>query len=78
MLVYSFVVTLIIALIVKSTIGLRVTDEDEATGIDETEHAETGYDFSTLRGIGGLGTPASGRRDRQAAEHVPATRSKES
>ena len=51
-LIYSFVVTAILALIIKATIGFRVTDEDESTGIDESQHAESGYDYSGLR-IGG-------------------------
>jgi Amt family ammonium transporter len=75
-LAYSLVVTAIIAFIIKATIGLRVSDEDEVTGIDETEHAESAYDFSTLRGGGGLGTP----RPPAAAttgDHVPATAGKE-
>ena len=44
---YSFIVTTILALILKYTIGLRLDAEDEANGIDEAEHAETGYDFAT-------------------------------
>ncbi|NMH98872.1 ammonium transporter [Pseudonocardia acidicola] len=56
-LLYSGIVTAIIAVVVKAIVGLRVSEEDEVTGIDETEHAETGYDFSSLRGGGGLGTP---------------------
>ena len=43
---YSAVVTAILALIVKYTIGLRLDREDEATGIDEAEHAETAYEFA--------------------------------
>ncbi|MHA6793246.1 ammonium transporter [Pseudonocardia bannensis] len=75
-LLYSGIVTAIIALLVKAAIGLRVTPEAEATGIDETEHAETGYDFSSLRGGGGLGTarPPVTRTPGQ----VPATAGKES
>jgi ammonium transporter, Amt family len=53
--IFSFVVASVIGLAIKYTIGFRVTTEDEVTGIDETEHAETAYDFSTLSGIGGLG-----------------------
>jgi Amt family ammonium transporter len=45
---YSFIVTTILAYILKFTIGLRLNEEDEANGIDEAEHAETGYDFSTV------------------------------
>jgi ammonium transporter, Amt family len=47
-LIYSGVVTLILALILKYTIGLRLNEEDEASGIDEAEHAESGYDFALV------------------------------
>ena len=43
---YSAIVTAILAFIVKFTIGLRLDREDEASGIDEAEHAETAYDFA--------------------------------
>ena len=50
--------------------GLRVEDEDEAAGVDEGEHAESGYDFSSLRSGGGFGSshsstvrPDAGHRD---------------
>ncbi len=43
---YSGVVTAILALLVKYTIGLRLDREGEAAGIDEAEHAETAYDFA--------------------------------
>src|SRR5246127_282927 len=49
-LIYSGVVTLILALILKYTIGLRLSPEAEAAGIDESEHAESGYDFATATG----------------------------
>jgi Amt family ammonium transporter len=45
-LLYSAIGTAIVALIVKYTIGLRVGEEEESSGIDEAEHAETGYDFA--------------------------------
>ncbi|WP_165605898.1 ammonium transporter [Mycolicibacterium mucogenicum] len=45
-LAYSAIGTAILALIVKYTIGLRLDKEDEATGIDEAEHAETAYEFA--------------------------------
>jgi Amt family ammonium transporter len=44
-LAYSAIGTAILALIVKYTIGLRLDKEEEASGIDESEHAESGYDF---------------------------------
>ena len=47
---YSFVVSGLIALLVHKTIGLRVSEEDEITGVDQTEHAETAYDWGGLSG----------------------------
>jgi Amt family ammonium transporter len=41
--VYSFVVTTIIALALKATVGLRVDEETEVNGLDLAEHAETAY-----------------------------------
>ncbi|GGS51452.1 MULTISPECIES: ammonium transporter [Actinokineospora] len=49
---YSFVLTFIIGFILNKTIGFRISAEAEATGIDESEHAESGYEFSSLRGGG--------------------------
>ncbi|MHC1557748.1 ammonium transporter [Actinomycetospora sp. C-140] len=46
--VYSGVLTAIIALIVKVTMGLRIEEEAETVGIDEAEHAESGYDYSGM------------------------------
>src|SRR5580698_28460 len=43
---YSGIVPLILALILKYTIGIRLGPEEELSGIDEGEHAETGYDFA--------------------------------
>jgi len=50
---YAAVVTAILALAVKYTIGLRLDQEAEASGIDESEHAETAYDFAVTGGGGG-------------------------
>jgi Amt family ammonium transporter len=47
---YSATVTLIIALVLKHTIGLRLNAEEEVSGIDEAEHAESGYDFAVATG----------------------------
>jgi len=55
-LAYSFVLTYVIALILRATIGLRVTEEQEITGVDQTVHAETAYEFAGL-GSAGSGTP---------------------
>ena len=40
---YAFVVTLIIAFVLKVTIGLRVEKEDEVMGLDQTQHSESAY-----------------------------------
>ncbi|MGH3898960.1 MAG: ammonium transporter [Pseudonocardiaceae bacterium] len=47
-LAYSFVLTVIIALVLKYTIGLRVDNDAEQTGIDEAEHAEASYEFNSI------------------------------
>jgi Amt family ammonium transporter len=41
--VWSFGVTVILMLILKATIGVRVSEEVEASGLDLAEHAETAY-----------------------------------
>jgi len=41
--VYAFVVTFILAKIIDATIGLRVRDEEEAVGLDISQHAEKAY-----------------------------------
>jgi len=53
-LAYSAIVTLILALILKYTIGLRLSPEGEAAGIDESQHAESGYDFATATSSGSV------------------------
>jgi Amt family ammonium transporter len=44
-LVYSGGVSLLLALLVQRTEGLRVSDDDEARGLDLSEHAEVGYNL---------------------------------
>ncbi len=41
---FSFTATYVIALILKATIGLRVSDEAEVGGVDLALHAETAYE----------------------------------
>ncbi|SDB86060.1 ammonium transporter [Raineyella antarctica] len=45
-LVYSFVVALVIALAIKATMGLRVSDDIERAGLDIAIHAEQAYDLT--------------------------------
>ncbi len=49
-LAYSLVATAVIAYLIKFTIGLRADDEGEFVGMDESEHAETAYDFAAVGG----------------------------
>jgi len=40
---YSFVVTYIIAKVIDATMGLRVEETAERTGLDQSQHAESAY-----------------------------------
>jgi len=42
-LVWSFVLSLVLAKIIDATLGLRVTPDQEAEGLDLTQHSETAY-----------------------------------
>ncbi|UQA97747.1 ammonium transporter [Streptomyces halobius] len=61
-LVYSLVVSFVLAKVIDLLMGFRVSEDEEISGVDQAAHAETAYDFT---GAGG-GTVA-----RTAA--VPAT-----
>ena len=74
--VYSAVVTAVIALVIKAVMGLRVSDEDEASGIDQSQHAEAGYDFVTLGG-GGSAARQSGAEARAPHLDVRSERTSE-
>jgi Amt family ammonium transporter len=58
---FSFVVAYVIGKLIDMTIGFRVTEDDEVSGIDLAEHAESGYDLTSAtrgqRGVQGIGTP---------------------
>jgi len=41
--IYAFIMTFILAKIIDATIGLRVRDEEEAVGLDISQHAEKAY-----------------------------------
>ncbi|WP_448318022.1 ammonium transporter [Streptomyces sp. CO7] len=49
-LAYSLVASAVLALLIHKTVGMRVEEDQEISGIDQAEHAETAYDFS---GVGG-------------------------
>jgi Amt family ammonium transporter len=43
--VYALVVTFVLLKVVDAVIGLRVAEEDEITGLDLSQHGETGYNL---------------------------------
>src|SRR3954454_10197410 len=49
-LVLAIVGTIVIAMIVKATIGLRPTLENEESGLDESDHGESGYHYDEAAG----------------------------
>ena len=48
--VISGVVTLVIALALKATMGWRIPEDVEVSGIDQGEHAESAYDLVSVGG----------------------------
>jgi Amt family ammonium transporter len=54
-LVWSGSVSFVLAKVISGTIGLRCTDEEEAVGLDLTQHAETAYSFGELGSMGRTG-----------------------
>jgi Amt family ammonium transporter len=51
-LAYSFLITLALGLLLKKTIGFRVSADEEVAGIDLAEHAETAYELGSSGGGG--------------------------
>ncbi|MFF3688891.1 ammonium transporter [Streptomyces sp. NPDC002187] len=66
-LAYSLVVSAILAFLLDKTIGMRVDEDVEVSGIDQVEHAETAYDFSGAGGGAGSRKAASAPSDTVAA-----------
>ncbi|HEY2982628.1 MAG TPA: ammonium transporter, partial [Jatrophihabitantaceae bacterium] len=65
---YSFVMTYIIGTAIKKLGGFRISTEAEITGIDESEHAETAYSFSSVLGGGLTGSAAASTEAQPAAD----------
>jgi ammonium transporter, Amt family len=59
---YSFVLTWIIGKVLDKIMGMRISEEDEVSGIDQAVHAETAYEFGAARG-GSAGLLAALRGD---------------
>jgi ammonium transporter, Amt family len=68
--VYSFSVAWILAKVIDKTIGFRLSEDDEVTGIDQVEHAETGYELLTtgLRGHAVAARPEANSQPKVIAE----------
>jgi Amt family ammonium transporter len=43
----AIVGTLVLLFVVDKTMGLRVSAEEEAAGLDLSQHGEEGYDFNS-------------------------------
>ena len=67
---------LLIGFLLQKTIGFRLNEEDEMAGIDNAEHAETGYDLgnltSSLRGALAGTAPRRADEDHNHDEEVTA------
>ena len=60
---YSFVVTLILGYAIKFTIGFRIKAEEEAEGIDISEHLELAYELNRIGSGGYMGNRNFTSRD---------------
>ncbi|HET7487067.1 MAG TPA: ammonium transporter [Acidimicrobiales bacterium] len=54
-LLFSGILSFVLAKVVDATIGLRVGPDDEAAGLDTTQHAETAYNLGDFGSIGRIG-----------------------
>lgn len=63
---YTGLVTFVIFMIVKAVVGLRVDEEAELAGLDESEHGERAYNLN----LHPLGSPVFGHGE-EAAEGAP-------
>jgi ammonium transporter, Amt family len=57
--VYPFVMTWVILWITDKTVGLQVSAEDEATGLDLSEHGEPGYEVPAAATVAAAGNGAA-------------------
>ncbi len=65
--IYSFIATSLILSVLKAIVGLRVSEEDEMTGLDLALHGESGYSF----GVGALSMPSFGEKRSATARRKP-------
>jgi Amt family ammonium transporter len=72
---YSFTIAWGLAKIIDKTMGFRASEDDEITGLDITQHAETGYDLGSLHALASADT---GTADHEAARTPGKDEKKES
>ncbi|MCQ9340263.1 ammonium transporter [Corynebacterium phoceense] len=75
--VFAGIVTLVIALALKHTLGWRIEDEDEAAGVDVSEHRESGYDLAAQSGMRAPATMIGSTNNSTAPTIPPRTDVKE-
>jgi Amt family ammonium transporter len=71
---YSFTTAWILGKIIDKTMGFRVSEEDEVTGVDIAQHAETAYDLGSIHLASSAVTGAGQEAAPREAERVAAAR----
>jgi Amt family ammonium transporter len=71
-LLYSFVLAFVLGFAINKTIGFRLDREDEETGIDLVEHAESAYETVPTGGFRPTGALAGATRTSETTQEVPA------
>ena len=68
---YSFTIAWILGKIIDKTMGFRVPEDEEVTGVDITEHAESAYDLGSVHPANAVnGTVTEADQELAAAEPV--------
>ena len=53
---FSGILSFVLAKVVDSVVGLRASEEEEAAGLDTTQHAETAYNLGEFGSMGRIGS----------------------
>ncbi|MGH2813149.1 MAG: ammonium transporter [Actinomycetota bacterium] len=70
-LIFSFLATLVIMKITDVLVGVRVTQEEEYTGLDVTQHAETAYETFDVGTVAAAPAPAPASSPAPSTVHAP-------
>jgi ammonium transporter, Amt family len=70
---YSFTIAWVLAKIIDKTMGFRVSAEDEVSGIDVSEHAESAYELGSVHLVHGTAAdnPTGKTADRHVLQRTP-------